>query len=315
MRAGAFLTFLFSGSFLVAQSIVGSGYQSPAPVPVAPGQIATFYVAGLSSTTGITATLQQGSVMTTAPVRSVESVSLCPDVTSVLVSTCGSLTAVTVQIPYELTPFCPLCASPVVATPPLLVIGQGGKNTSAFELNPLEDEVHVLTSCDLAVGGKPAPNYTGLPCAPYVTHADGSLVTAASPANAGEGLTAWVFGLGETIPDGLTGQPAQAAPAAEQFYLDFNYLVNALARKPFTGDPDRVPPKPLYAGLAPGFVGLYQVNFVVPQGAENGIGHCAMPGSYAPGANVIQSNLTVSIGGQFSFDGAGICVATQIPVD
>jgi len=315
MRVGAFFAFLLSGSLLVAQSIVGSGYQSPAPVSVAPGQIATFYAAGLSSTTGLTATLQQQSVTTAVPIRSVQSISLCPDVTSVLVSTCGSLTAVTVQIPYELTPFCPLCASPVVATPPLLVIGQGGKNTSAFELNPLEDEIHVLTSCDVAIGAKPAPNYTGLPCAPYVTHSDGTLVSAASPANPGEGLTAWVFGLGETIPDGLTGQPAQAAPAAEQFYLDFNYSINALPAKPFTSDPDRVPLKPLYAGLAPGYVGLYQVNFTVPAGPPNGIGRCAALGTNGPGGNVIQSNLTVSIGGQFSFDGAGICVATQIPVD
>jgi len=29
----------------------------------------------------------------------------------------------------------------------------------------------------------------------------------------------------------------------------------------------------------------------------------------------VLSNLTVSFGGGFSFDGAGICVATQIPVD
>jgi hypothetical protein len=57
------------------------------------------------------------------------------------------------------------------------------------------------------------------------------------------------------------------------------------------------------------------VNFTVPQGAQNGAAHCALPGSFAPGSNVPQSNLTVSIGGQFSFDGAGICVSTQIPVD
>lgn len=165
------------------------------------------------------------------------------------------------------------------------------------------------------MGAKPGPNYTGLPCAPLVTHADGSLVSAISPANAGEALTAWVFGLGSTTPAAATGQIARAAPAAEQFYLDFNYSINALATKPFTGDPDRVPLKPAYAGLAPGYVGLYQVNFTVPEGPANGIGRCATPGSYAPGTNVIQSNLTVSIGGQFSFDGAGICVATQIPVD
>lgn len=105
------------------------------------------------------------------------------------------------------------------------------------------------------------------------------------------------------------------APAAETFNLDFNYSINALATKPVQTSPDRILIHPLFAGLAPGYVGLYQVNFTVPQGPQNGIAHCALPGSFAPGSNVPQSNLTVSIGGQFSFDGAGICVNTQIPVD
>ncbi len=47
MFKGIFLGFLLSNSFLIAQSLSGSGYAPPAPVSVAPGQIATFYVPGV----------------------------------------------------------------------------------------------------------------------------------------------------------------------------------------------------------------------------------------------------------------------------
>ena len=293
------------------------GYTAPAPVAVAPGHIATFYVqfpSGLSANI-IGITLQQGPTNTSVPLQSVRTISECPDGIAGSQPACPSLLAVTVQIPYEVVPYCPLCLRPISAIPPLLTINQSGQPPAVIELNPLADEVHVLTTCDVALGATSQPNYTGLPCAPLVTHIDGTLVSASSPANFGETLTAWVFGLGQTNPAASTGQPAKMAPAAETFNLDFNYSVNALATKPVQASPNRILIHPLYAGLAPGYVGLYQVNFTVPQGAQNGIAHCALPGSSAPGSNVPQSNLTVSIGGQFSFDGAGICVNTQIPVD
>ncbi len=136
---------------------------------------------------------------------------------------------------------------------------------------------------------------------------------AGNPANAGEPLTIWAFGLGQTTPAAVTGQVATSAATAQTFNLNFNYQINALPAKPVTGDPDRIPLHPLFSGLAPGYVGLYQVNFIVPAGPSNGIAQCAQIGSVALGGNAAQSNLTVSIGGQSSFDGAGICVATQIP--
>jgi uncharacterized protein (TIGR03437 family) len=318
MSNGIFFRILIFNSLLFSQSMIVSGYRAPTPVSVAPGQIATFY---LQLPSGVTAniigiTLQQGSTNTNVPLQSLRAVSECPDNTAAAQPSCGSLLAVTVQIPYEVVPYCPLCARPASATPPLLIINQGGQPPAAIELNPLADKVHVLTVCDVVMGMTPQPDYTGLPCAPVVTHLDGTLVTASSPASSGEALTAWVFGLGQTNPAASTGQPADiGAPAAEIFNLDFNYSVNALATKPVQTSPDQILIHPLYAGLAPGFVGLYQVNFTVPPGPPNGIAHCALPGSFAPGSNVPQSNLTVSIGGQFSFDGAGICVNTPIPVD
>jgi uncharacterized protein (TIGR03437 family) len=52
------------------------------------------------------------------------------------------------------------------------------------------------------------------------------------------------------------------------------------------------------AALTSGFVGLYQVNFVVPE----------LPAGYLWRCGMVNSNLTVSIGRKTSFDGAGICV-------
>ncbi len=305
------------GIYFIAQALVGAGYTVPAPVSVAPGQVATFYVTGLPST-GFTATLQQSGENTPAPVQSVSLVSLCPDLVASFLLACGPQAAITVQIPYELIPACTaVCPLVVYAIPPMLLISPSGQPGTTIELNPVRDEVHVLTACDVAIGqpsSQPPPNLTGLPCAPLVTHSNGTLVSASSPASAGEALTAWVFGLGQTSPTATTGQAASASPTAETFFLNFNYQVNALPAKPYTGDPDNQPPQPLYAGLAPGFVGLYQVNFVVPPAPPNGLPQCTGAGA-ASGTNVAQSNLTVSIGGPFSFDGAGICVATQIPVD
>jgi uncharacterized protein (TIGR03437 family) len=302
-------------AFLTAQDIAGAGYTVPAGVSVAPGQILTFFVDGVG-TTGITATLQQG-VATSAPVINVQPVFTCNPILPQ--TTCGSLVAVTVQIPYELTPSQP-CTTvcPVVAVlTELMVTGNG--NTAAIQLNPFTDQVHVLTACDIVMnpsGSVALNNNFGLPCSPIVTHASGAAVSATSPASPGEELIAWTTGLGATNPAAVTGQPAKVPlPTAQTLGINFNYTVNALATKPRPATVSGPTLAPAYSGLAPGFPGLYQINFVVPAGPPNGIAQCSLPGTYGPGSNPVISNLTVSFGASASFDGAGICVATQIPVD
>jgi uncharacterized protein (TIGR03437 family) len=267
----------------------------------------------------VTATVRQGTDYP-APIIDVRPISTCPDIvtTSQQQPACATLTAVTLQIPYELVPLCPLCARPTLL-PAELFVSANGQNAAAIELNALADQTHVLTVCDVTVlpfGTTPPANTTGLKCAPVVSHQDGSMVSASNPANVGETVTAWAVGLGQTNPAATTGLPAtSAAPTAETFVMNFNYSVNALATKPYTGRPDVIPPHPVFAGLATGYAGLYQINFVVPPQPLNGTPLCAPPGTFATGANVAQSNLTVSFGGGFSFDGAGICVATRIPID
>ena len=337
---------IFSAVLIFAQTtpaptstIAGAGYTAPAPLSAAPGQILTVFVDGLGlslpqpvqapagaalpvSLAGVAATLLQNGAVP-VPVIQVQSISTCPSGGSQSGSTvvCSSLAAVTVQIPYELVPLCPLCARPVAFPPQWLYVSYNGKAGTAIELNPLADQVHILRSCDLVLQSGNSPvqtNTTGLPCPPMVTHMDGTLVSPSSPANIGEPLVAWATGLGQTNPASATGQPAPAsAPTSEAFSIDFEFKPNALPAKPFptgfVGGPRLQ--APAYTGLVKGFVGLYQINFVVPAQTGQGTPRCALSGTFAAGSNVVQSNLTVSIGGSFSFDGAGICVATLIPVD
>ncbi len=174
-------------------------------------------------------------------------------------------------------------------------------------VSPLADEVHILTACDPFMSSALLAQLpTGLLCPQIVTHADGSLVSATSPAKAGEELVAYAVGLGQTNPASVTGQlVTKSAPTQTTFTLDFNFHPNALPSRPLpTG------PQPIFAGTTPGYVGLYQVNFVVPP-VPAGTPPCVDASALPLGSNVVQSNLTVSVGGQFSFDGARICVATN----
>ena len=66
-----------------------------------------------------------------------------------------------------------------------------------------------------------------------------------------------------------------------------------------------------WSGLVPGYVGLYQVNFIVPP-VPPGTPPCVDIRFSSPG-NVVETNLTVTIAGKESFDAAGICVEVPKP--
>ena len=98
-----------------------------------------------------------------------------------------------------------------------------------------------------ASGSTTPINATGLPCASIVTHTDGSTVSAAKPASAGELIVIYAVSLGQTNPPSVTGKIVTAAtPGQTKFTLDFNYCPNALPSRTLpTG------PQPLYAGTTP----------------------------------------------------------------
>jgi uncharacterized protein (TIGR03437 family) len=311
-------------------TVTSAGYTLPAPINVAPGQVLTMYVQGIGSAltqpvrnsgyplptslVGISATLQQGSnrPLGILDVRPVSTCSPSSQAGTGLfpqpISNCGRLTAVTVQIPFNILTICSACVTPPSEyAPTILWVTENGTDSAVIQLMALSDQIHLLTSCDTFLTSVAPPiNYTGLPCSPMVTHVDGSLVSFSSPAKAGEEIVAYAVGLGNTNPALVAGQaPATAAATTVVFNLQFNYLPNALPSRPSGSQ------TPLFTGATLGYAGLYQINFVVPVPPAGTPACAAVDASQLqPGSNVVQSNLTVSIGGTFSFDGVGICVTT-----
>lgn len=86
------------------------------------------------------------------------------------------------------------------------------------------------------------------------THGDGSLITAAAPAHAGEEIVLWATGLGPTAPAAIPNElPETAAPLAAMG--QFQVLLNGVAV-----DSRNV----AYAGAVPGYAGLFQINVTLP---------------------------------------------------
>ena len=317
---------LLSGSSVFAQvksSIVGAGYASPAPVALAPGQVVTVFVQGLGGglteelraaraplpTTlgGISVLLEQTAgdpSPLAAPLFAVRPLeSSCAGSFG---TECGSLTAITIQVPFDLVPHNPLALAPV-SNRAVLAVAQDGDFGVSIGVRPQSDNIHIVTSCDQQ------SSFSSLSCIPIVAHADGTLVSAGSPAAPGEVLVMYAFGLGFTDPPVQTGEISPSPPAivADDLSLGFEFSPNAAPKRPLPAQPSPAagpadnplpPPGVIFAGLAPGFVGLYQVHFRVPVSPDP-VPPCDFPGDFP-----VRSNLTVSIATFTSFDGAGICV-------
>src|SRR5579863_6702593 len=301
---------VLSGVLVSAQpsAVIGSaGYSAPVPVKVAPGQILTFFVSGFGAgltakvsadgfplpniLAGISATLYELSQPPLAgeavPLLAVSPMNSCGGI--IVPVQCTPLAAVTVQIPFGIR-----TASAVSPIPPpaTLTISESGGSSASISLSPMTDQPHIVTTCDVNV----ATSAPGSLCRPVVTHGDGSLVTPEHPAHTGEELVLYAFGLGSTLPGLASGDasPVPAQPVTGAFTLTSEAAIQVIQS-------ERQSFAPLFAGLTPGFAGLYQVNFLAPAPPMPfASGDCSTPGT--PNGNVVVTLLGDSA------DRASFCV-------
>ncbi len=113
------------------------------------------------------------------------------------------------------------------------------------------------------------------PANAVATRADASVITSDSPARPGDIVVLYATGLGQTTPPIESGKlPTQAALLAR--IDEFAVLLDGQPVDPHSIE---------YAGIAPGFAGLYQINVTLPDStAANPELRIALAGSISPPA-------------------------------
>ncbi|HEX3748734.1 MAG TPA: hypothetical protein VHW09_32635 [Bryobacteraceae bacterium] len=184
---------------------MGSTYGTAPSIPLVPGQIMTFWVAGLNpianspvqataplppELAGISLQISQLTYGKGFPLPTLQvpilSIAQSNDCISPLTGQPTSTTpgclmsAIAVQIPYELV-VDPFTQPPYTA----VTISQNGVPGPTLNVATAHDNIHILTCAGLA---------------PCITHADGSLISSSAPPVAGETLTLYVVGLGAPSP-------------------------------------------------------------------------------------------------------------------
>ncbi len=321
--ATASLVMVFGARVLAAQSgitVIGSGYINPSTVVIAPGQITTIFLSGVKSTwsllspyptasglplpttlAGFSVTLRQFKNVDPIPVPILSAMPLtggCPGVDlNVPVSAPCLRVGLTIQVPTGLSLPLPF-STPDGNRLQELVVSENGVPGPAVRFSLIPDNIHVVTNCE------PIQSPLDSDCQGYVTHANGTLVQGTNPAQPGETLVLYAFGLGGTAPTVPAGRAAPLPPAnlASPLQVAFNFTPGAAPAWPGPSSATLVRDLAAFAGLAPNYAGLYQVNFKVP---------APPPGTPACLTSNVQSNVTITLVGDYTYDGAHFCVQTS----
>jgi len=211
------------GMFLNPQGVFNVFSFAPAGNPIAPGEFITIYGAGL-------------------PARS-----------AVPVPFPTNLNGVQLLINNAPAPLYLITAAQVYAVVPYALTGSSA--TIVLSNNGTQSNTITVPVATTAPGiAAVAQNGLG---AGAITHADGSLVSASSPASRGETVVIYLTGLGAVSPPVADGK----GPSG----LSRSNSVQAIYFGTAAVDTSAI----LFQGLTPGYAGLYQINVTIPLSVDS----------------------------------------------
>ena len=277
-----------------ATTIVGFGSAGTSATAIAPGQIVRVTVDGIQATPArimyasgypwpatlgdisvrlISITPPSSTTNFDLPILSLEPVPRCPIGFPGALS-CPPLVTITVQIPYSV---------PTSGTGQIIV-SENGVAGDPVPVSFAADQVQMIA----------------------VIRSNGSLITPGNPADPGENVALFAYGLGGVSPAAVAGQSPPNPPAlvTGSFRLSYDIRYDA----PPYADPSNSLPQiqPDFVGLVPGLAGLYQINFMAPSVPADNAG-CPIAGGIIF-TIIYHSNVTIDLRSDHSFHGVGICV-------
>jgi len=223
--------FTGSGVYLSPVGVVNAASSAPFTAQVSPGEFLTLYGSDLAPTTAS---------------ASVPFPSILEGVQVMINSVAAPIyyvspTQISVVVPY---------ATPTDSTTPIFVANNGSNSNVVYAFTGLTS---VGTFTNNPVGG------LGYAAA---LHPDYSLISESSPAQIGETVAVYLTGLGGVIPRVADGTAAPSNPPSITSATPLVFLLD--------GSGNYLQAEVTFSGLAPGFAGLYQIDFVIPSGLASG---------------------------------------------
>jgi hypothetical protein len=192
---------------------------------------------------------------------------------------CGFLATITAQIPYTV---------PATGNGQM-VVSENGVAGDPIPLTFAPDQIQAIA----------------------VIRSNGTIITAGNPADAGENLALFAYGLGAVSPEVAAGQTPPSPPATASGNFTLYYDVRYDAPPYYDPSNSLAQIQPDFIGLVPGLAGLYQINFKAPVVPADNRG-CPIIGGIVF-TIIFHSNVTINLRGNGSFNGIGICVKPPSP--
>lgn len=222
--------FSSSGVYLNPNGMVNAASSAPFTAQLAPGEFVTLYGTGLAPTT-TTASLPYQDILGGVQVFMN---GMAAPIAYV------SPTQISVIVPYLIVPH------EVVQ----IYVDNNGSTSN------LVSQFTGLTSAGVFTSPSGGLGYAA------ALHADNSVISPQSPAQTGETIELYLTGLGAVKPTVSDGAPAPGNPPAITTSTPQVYLLDA------AGNYQQA--TVTFSGLAPGYAGLYQINFTIPSALASG---------------------------------------------